>query len=831
MDLITAFALGDDIAILLICVAALAVGVLAASLVLLRRWSAEEDAPGPSPWLSSLLTSGISLSLWAGVPALALSLLVVDDMPGRLLRAAMILLGLALGGFSAWLGQRLLAAARRIDPADAPAAAARVGGLLAASAVAVVALPVVVTVWVLRQGAGEMLLAMALGAALSALGVRMVAALAEPAASAASLLAGGHELELSREDPADVAAPVLSDAELLRHGAGRSAQITAVAAIAAGAGITVGVPVIATEGILVSVLGLGAALAAPLIAMVVPQVGAPGREVAAYRLGGLIPALIAVAGTVAAAALWLPGQYKNLRFDAVGMGSFTDPAITSTAQPRAELVEQIEGALGDMGSFISATDESRGASAFLDVLAVYGTHPGTLVAAALGLGALVAVAVQMLIAAHAAPGGQPARRAARTARTGSALGIVAALGGAALWAALALGLLLIVLTAIGVLAAGIPLLALAMSVFAGLGALIAVTAQAASHAAPVLVDRAGAEADWRMLVRGRSDEGAVGLAAAGGLSALALIAPVVAAVQAAPRAGTVWEDRILHAMTPTSLSVVAGVGLGVATALVAASCVMDGQRRLGAAAVLEARTAHLDERTEVSFEGLGQDARRAGLVVLAAAVLLPLGAGFALGPAAVPAYVAAVVAVCLGLVLWAHAAAGPLTRAVDLIEEGRYGGTGSWAHGGALNGAVLGVSLRAGLGELLVPLLLASSLTSYVGITMMVGAVADGVSVYLRVGIALLALLVGLCCWLYARTAPEPDLEDGEAVLARPLFATRVDEDAEGGLLEMSWDTDDEQSEKERVPAGAEDEDREGEAADPADQEPTGRRSRRSRRR
>jgi len=793
VELITAFALGDDVAILLLAVVAIAVGALVASVVLMRRWSALEDAVAPSPWLGSLLTSGVSLALWAGVPALALSLLVVDAMPGRLLRAAMILLGLALGGVSAWLGQRLLVAARStIDAADAPAASVRTGGLLASSAVAVVALPAAVTVWLLRQGAGEMLLALALGAALTALGLRVVAALAEPAASAATLLAGGHELELDREDEANRSAAVLSDAEMLRHGAGRSAQITAVTAIAVGAGLTVGVPVIATEGIVVAMLGLGVAMAAPLLAMVIPQVGAPGREVAAYRMAGLIPALIAAAGTVAAAALWLPGQYRNLRFDGVGMGSFTDPAVTSTPQPRADIADQLVTAGADLGTYVSQTDESRGASAFLDVLAAYTTHPNTLVAVSIALGAVAAVCGQLLIAAHAAPGGSAARRAARTARTGASIGILAALGGAALWAGLVLSLLALVIAAVGVLAAGIPLLALSLSAFAALGGLLAVTAQAASHAAPVLVDRPGVEEDWRTLVRGRSDEGAAGLGIVAALGALALIAPIVAAVQAAPRAASLWEDRLLHAMTPTSLSVVAGAGLGVVTVLIIASFVMDGQRRLSSAAVLEARTTHLEERSEVSFEGLGLDARRAGLVVLAAAVLMPIVAGFALGPAAVPAYLAALIMVALGLSLWAHAAAGPLAGAVDLIEAGRYGGRGSWAHGGALNGAVLGVSLRAALGELLVPALLVASLTSYIVITMMVGTVAEGVSVYLRVGIALVAALVGLCCWLFARTAPEPDLEDGEATLARPLFATQVDEDADGGLLEMSWDDEDE---------------------------------------
>ncbi|MFC0673982.1 pyrophosphatase [Brachybacterium hainanense] len=787
MQFITGYALGRDTATLLLAVAVLALGALLAAVIVVRRAAARQAEPAALG--SSLLSSGISLGLWAGVPVLGLSLLVVDSFPDRVLRAAMILLGLALGGFSAWLGQRLLAAFATGEEGDAPADAVRAGGLLAAASVGIAALPVAVAVWFLRERAGEMILALAAGTALMVLGIRVVGAMAESAAASAALLAGSHELELGREDPANLSAAALRETELLRHGAGRGAQLTAVAALLAGAGTTVGVTVLATEGIVVTVLALGVAVAAPLLALVIPHRGAPGREGAAYRLGALVPALLGAAAAVSATALWLPSQYQNLRFDAVGLGTITDPAIVASATPRADLVAQLETALGDLGPYLDATDESREASALLDLISVYATHPGTLAALALALGALGALCVQTLIAAHAAPGGAAARRIARTARTGASLGILTGLGGAAALAGAALAATALLLTVLGVLAAGVPLLALTMIGLAGLGALIVVSGNAASHAA-VTVDRPGVEEDWRSLVRGRSEESAAGLAVAGGLGLTALLAPVVAAIQAAGRAGAVWEDRFLHAMTPTSLSVVAGIALGAATALAVLGFVADGQRRLAATAVLEARSAHVEERPAVSFAGMGLDARRAGLVVLSTAALAPIAAGFALGPAAVPAYLASLVMVGLAVSLWALAAAGPLVGAVPVIEEGRYGGTGSWAHGGALSGAVLGSSLRAGAGELLPAAALVSVLTSYLSITMVVGLVADGVSMYLRAGVALIAVLVGLCCWLFARTAPEPDLEDADAVSTRPLFATRIEEDADGGLLEMSWDTE-----------------------------------------
>ena len=55
----------------------------------------------------------------------------------------------------------------------------------------------------------------------------------------------------------------------------------------------------------------------------------------ALQLGGLIPSVLGAAGAVAAAALWIPSQYKDLRFEDVGLENFTDPAITGgTLVPR-----------------------------------------------------------------------------------------------------------------------------------------------------------------------------------------------------------------------------------------------------------------------------------------------------------------------------------------------------------------------------------------------------------------------------------------------------------------------------------------------------------------
>src|SRR5699024_6139504 len=213
----------------------------------------------------------------------------------------------------------------------------------------------------------------------------------------------------------------------------------------------------------------------------VPHRGRPGHERGALRLGGLIPSLLGGAGAVAASALWLPSLYKNLRFEDVGLENFTDPAITGgTPTPREQLEPQIEQALSDMGQWVTQTDESQYASTFLDTLTLYSITPNVVVALALGLGVLSALGAVVLQGGVGHRFGGTVLRAARTSRTGGALGITAGLGSTALTAAGALALLVLIGAVISVLSAGVPSLALALLVHAGLVALLVVAAHAGS---------------------------------------------------------------------------------------------------------------------------------------------------------------------------------------------------------------------------------------------------------------------------------------------------------------------------------------------------------------
>ena len=807
MDLITQFPLGDDLAVTLLVLGALAIAALVVGAVVPSRLQRDEDSAEVEEGLgrrlgAQLLSSG-SLMLWVGLPVAVLLYLAPGTTDDRILRSALLLVGIALGPLAAWRGLAVQLAVLGLDPERRANLIPRVGALAVTGSLALAILPVVIIVWFLQASAGPALMALAAGAAISALAIRVSAAPFEASASASAFLVGSDEHDLDADDPANLGGPHLRSARMFRRGGALSADLVALATAATGVGVLLGVPVFAAEGFIVVLLGLGTAMLAAAVTAVVPHRGRAGHERGALRLGGLIPSVLGGAGAVAASALWIPSLYKNLRFEDVGQENFTDPAITGgTPTPREQLEPQIEQALTDMGQWVSQSDESQYASAFLDMLTLYSLTPNVVVAGTLGLGVLAALGAVLLLGGTGHRFGGTVLRAARTSRTGGALGLTAGLGSTALTAAGVVSLLVLISTVIAVLSAGVPSLALALLTYAGLGALIVVAAHAGSLMASTLADGPEAETGMRNAAAGAAHGPRAALLLAGALTALGTLGPIGTALQLAPRAGTVWEDRALHAVTPTSLTLLGGVGLGVITVLLVTSSLLDGARRLGASAVVETRASLLEGRPHTDLVELPEMVRRASVPSVVLAVLMPVVAGFGLGPGALPGLVVGVVLTAAGLGLWMLGSASTLENAAAVIGSGRYGGRSSWGHSGALGGAVLTAILRAAIGSVALPLLLTSSLLSALAVSAVVGMNTDGTSAFLRWGIAVLALIIALTCWVVAATAPEVDLEDGEGEIARPLFA-RAEESTDEGLDAMDWEVDDENVEQVSVPVQA----------------------------
>ena len=804
MDLITQFPLGDDLAWTLLALGVLSLAALVVGAVVPSRLRRDEDSAEVDEALgrrlgAQLLSSG-SIMLWVGLPAAVLLYLAPGTTDDRLLRSGMLLVGVALGPLAAWRGIAVQLAALGLDAERRPRMIPRLGALAVTGALALAVLPTVLLIWFLQASAGPALMALAAGAAISALALRASAAPVDAGASAAAILVGADEHGLEADDPANLGGPHLRTARMASRGGALSADLVAVTTALAALGVLLGVPVLAAEGFIVVLLGLGAALLAAAVAAAVPHRGRPGHERGALRLGGLIPSLLGGAGAVAASALWLPSLYKNLRFEDVGLENFTDPAITGgTPTPREQLEPQIEEALTDMGQWVSQTDESQYASTFLDTLTLYGITPNVVVAVAVGLGVLAALAAVVLLGGTGHRLGGTVLRTARTSRTGGALGLTAGLGSTALTAAGTVALLVLVTLVLSVLSAGVPSLALALLSHAALGGLIVVAAHGGSLLATTLTDRPGTEPVLRTTTAGAATGPRAALLLVGALTALGALGPVGSALQLAPRAGTVWEDRALHAVTPSSLTLLGGAGLGVLTVLLVTSSLLDAARRLGANAVVETRASLLEGRDRAELVDLPEMVRRAAVTPVVVAVLMPLVAGFGLGPAALPGLLLGVVLTAAGLGLWTLGAGSTLENAAAVIGAGRYGGRGSWAHSGALGGTVLTTVLRSAIGAVALPLLLTSSLLTALAVSAVVGMNTDDTSAYLRWGIAVLALVIALTSWVITATAPEVDLEDGEDEIATPLFSRPSEDDSAGSLDAMDWESGDEGDEKPRT--------------------------------
>src|SRR5699024_7818125 len=130
-----------------------------------------------------------------------------------------------------------------------------------------------------------------------------------------------------------------------------------------------------------------------------------------------------------------------------------------------------------------------------------------------------------------------------------------------------------------------------------------------------------------------------------------------------------------------------------------------------------------------------------------------------------------------------------LENAAAVIGSGRYGGRGSWGHSGALGGTVLTGVLRSTIGAVALPLLLGASLLTALAVSAVVGMSTDDTDHFLRWGIAVVALIIMLTCWVIASTAPEVDLEDGEGEISKPLFSRAAEEPADE-LEAMDWEAD-----------------------------------------
>src|SRR5699024_981714 len=133
----------------------------------------------------------------------------------------------------------------------------------------VAVLPIAIVVWFLQDGAVWSLISLSRGAAISALAIRACSAPVDTAAAPSTLLVDTDQHDLQAHDACTLGTPHLRAARMFRRGGALSAELVAVTTALAGAGVLLGVPVLAAEGVLVVLLGLGVAMLAAAVVAVI----------------------------------------------------------------------------------------------------------------------------------------------------------------------------------------------------------------------------------------------------------------------------------------------------------------------------------------------------------------------------------------------------------------------------------------------------------------------------------------------------------------------------------------------------------------------------------
>ncbi|WP_341856472.1 hypothetical protein [Brachybacterium sp. GPGPB12] len=542
MDLITQFPLGDDLAVTLLVLGLLAVAALVAGAVVPTRPRRDEDSAEVDPTLGRRLgappLSSASILLWVGRRSPWWCTWPPAGPTTASCARRCLLVGLALGPLAAWRGLAIQLAALGVDPERRGAMLPRLGALTVAGALALAAAPVVIAVWFLQTTAGPALIALAAGAAISALVVRASAAPVEAGAAAAAVLVGTDEHELDVDDEDNLGGPHLRKRPhgaprrgprrrprrrrdrrrrprrrarrarprgrgLRRHGCWRWAPRRSPRASPPSS------PMRAARA--TSAVRCAAGRADPLRAR---------RRRRGRRCGAVDP--LAVQGPPLrgrrARELHRSRDHRRHRHAARATR-----AADRGARRRPEPVHLPDGRLAVR---LRLPRHARPLWHHPERRGRRGAGPRCPRRARDGARCWAAPAI-----AWAAP----SPRAARTSRTGGALGLTAGLGSSALTAAGALALVVLIAAVLSVLAAGVPSLALALAVHAGLGALIVVAGHAGPPLASTPLDRAGAESGSRRAAGGIATGPLGALLLAAVLIGLGALGPVVSALRS-PRA-------------------------------------------------------------------------------------------------------------------------------------------------------------------------------------------------------------------------------------------------------------------------------------------------------
>lgn len=734
-----AFALGADTAWMLVAAGVLSLVALAHPWFWIARGRAGVDDRAPR--IGTLVTAASHSALWGGLGAGILVALAPGDAGDRVLRGGSVFFGSILAVAVAALGALLVARANvdGLDPdaTDKPrkprlSAARALPGSVRGIGVGAATLMLIALIVVKHADAGPLLLLVALGLAIGGASLRSGVALSSLGETGARIDVGTLEQSRGRDDLS-----LESLSPPLARGPLRAVDSAALAALLAGAVMTLGAPIVGLAGLVSAIVLACGALVALIGSAFVPAGSTRSSRFVGAGLTGIIP--LALVGSVL--SLWLPTRYANLRMAEVGLGNFNDPLLVSlfvnsdtqqapASVARDEVEPLIERIAAQFSGFYANVGDAPEAQSVADTIMLHAINPSFVTGLALVIGGALALLAGLAIVwphvrTETAMGAGPSRGivAARfgrispssvglgSSRALALLAIAALLGIAAAWG--------LATAAAGIAYLGYYLLALAAAgaaaVWGGFSAIAGTTDEprgADESVASVGLSSSGrsrptakrsdatpARTHADSSAEHSSHEALAGslLALLSSAAALPLVAPIAGAMRAAPQQGALWADRQLRALSVDSPTVVLGFAFGVVAVLAVVAFIATPTRAVLANAVTEARIALAEQSSargssdgsddcgdEVLFEGLESALRRTSAIVVMCALLAPAVCGFGIGAASLPAFAVGVLVAsgCAASVAFARVASSE--AALARVESGVAGGTASLAYSSVL---------------------------------------------------------------------------------------------------------------------------------------------------
>ncbi|MDU1123566.1 MAG: hypothetical protein E7A10_07750, partial [Dermabacter sp.] len=247
--------------------------------------------------------------------------------------------------------------------------------------------------------AGPLLLLVALGLAIGGASLRSGVALSSLGETGARIDVG--TLEQSR-DRDDLSLERLSPP--LARGPLRAVDSAALAALLAGAIMTLGAPIVGLAGLVSAIVLACGALVALIGSAFVPAGSTRSSCFVSAGLTGIIP--LALAGSVL--SLWLPTRYANLRMAEVGLGNFNDPLLVSlfvnsdtqqapASVARDEVEPLIEKIAAQFSGFYANVGDAPEAQSVADTIMLHAINPSFVTGLALVIGGALALLAGLAI--------------------------------------------------------------------------------------------------------------------------------------------------------------------------------------------------------------------------------------------------------------------------------------------------------------------------------------------------------------------------------------------------------------------------------------------------